>query len=116
MPKANVRKLVIPSPNRALTAHHYARHTDAMPPAVKSEPAAASPVAAFERSLDELEQIVQRMETGDLGLDDSLGAYERGVSLYRQCRSALDQAELRVKLLSDPLDPDAAQDFAADAP
>lgn len=87
-----------------------------MPPAAKSEPAHASPVADFERSLDELEQIVQRMETAELSLDDSLGAYERGVSLYRQCRGALDQAELRVKLLSDPLDPDSAQDFAADAP
>lgn len=86
-----------------------------MPPAVKSDPS-ASPVADFERSLDELEQIVQRMETGELSLDDSLGAYERGVSLYRQCRGALDQAELRVKLLSDPLDPDSVQDFAADAP
>lgn len=87
-----------------------------MSSAVKSDPATTSPVADFERSLDELELIVQRMEAGDLSLDDSLGAYERGVSLYRQCRSALDQAELRVKLLSDPLDPNGAQDFAADAP
>ena len=87
-----------------------------MPPAVKSDPTTASPVADFERSLDELEQIVQRMETGELSLDDSLSAYERGVSLYRQCRGALDQAELRVKLLSDPLDPDSAQDLAADEP
>ena len=87
-----------------------------MPAASKSDAVAANPVADFERSLDELEQIVQRMEKGDLSLDDSLSAYERGVSLYRQCRGALDQAELRVKLLSDPLDPDSAQDFPMDAP
>lgn len=105
-----------PSGLLRLTQGLHTRHTDDMPSASKSDTATTSPVADFERSLDELEQIVQRMEAGDLSLDDSLGAYERGVSLYRQCRGALDQAELRVKLLSDPLDPDSAQDFAADAP
>lgn len=75
-----------------------------------------SPVASFEHALDELESLVQRMETGDLALEDSLAAYERGIALYRQCRGALDQADLRVKLLSDPLAPDAAEDFNADAP
>jgi exodeoxyribonuclease VII small subunit len=70
-----------------------------------------STVAEFEHSLDELEQLVQRMEKGDLSLDDSLAAYERGVALYRNCQTALEQAELRVRLLSDPLDPDDAQAF-----
>jgi exodeoxyribonuclease VII small subunit len=70
-----------------------------------------SAVAEFERSLDELEQLVQRMEKGELSLDDSLQAYERGVALYRHCQTALEQAELRVRLLSDPLDPDAAEGF-----
>ena len=72
-----------------------------------------SAVAEFERSLDELEQLVQRMEKGDLSLDDSLQAYERGVALYRHCQTALEQAELRVRLLSDPLDPDGEEPFAA---
>ncbi len=70
-----------------------------------------SAVAEFERSLDELEQLVQRMEKGNLSLDDSLQAYERGIALYRNCQTALEQAELRVRLLSDPLDPDDAQAF-----
>jgi exodeoxyribonuclease VII small subunit len=70
-----------------------------------------SAVAEFERSLDELEQLVQRMEQGDLTLDDSLQAYERGVALYRNCQSALEQAELRVRLLSDPLEPERAEPF-----
>ena len=74
-----------------------------------------SPVAQFESSLDELEQLVQKMEKGDLSLDDSLAAYERGVGLYRQCQTALEQAELRVRLLSDPADPDSAQPFQPDA-
>jgi len=72
---------------------------------------AGNAVAQFERSLDELEGLVQKMEKGDLSLDESLKAYERGVNLYRHCQTALEQAELRVKLLSDPLDPDNAQPF-----
>ncbi|TWI10600.1 exodeoxyribonuclease VII small subunit [Aerolutibacter ruishenii] len=75
-----------------------------------SEP---SPVADFEASLDELEQLVEKMEHGDMSLEDSLAAYERGVGLYRRCQTALEQAELRVKLLSDPQDPASAEPFAA---
>lgn len=78
-----------------------------MPPP-ESNPSA---VAEFEASLDELEQLVQRMENGDLTLDDSLQAYERGIALYRNCQTALEQAELRVRLLSDPLDPEKAVPF-----
>lgn len=81
--------------------------------------AASSPppaVAAFEQSLDELEQLVARMEHGDMSLDDSLAAFERGVALYRQCQGALDQAELRVRKLLDPEAPDSAETFAADPP
>lgn len=69
------------------------------------------PVADFESALGELEALVGRMEEGELGLDESLGAFERGISLYRQCRSALDQAELKVRQLLDPLDPDSASPF-----
>lgn len=76
--------------------------------------ASNSPVANFEHALDELEMLVQRMETGDLALEDSLSAYERGIALYRQCRGALDHAELRVKQLADPLDPESAESFNPD--
>jgi exodeoxyribonuclease VII small subunit len=76
----------------------------------------ASRIAEFEHSLDELEQLVQRMEHGDLSLDESLKTYERGIALYRNCQSALEQAELRVKLLHDPEAPDDAQDFNPDTP
>jgi exodeoxyribonuclease VII small subunit len=68
-------------------------------------------VARFESALDELEQLVQKMEKGEQTLDESLAAYERGVALYRQCQGALEQAELRVKLLGDPQRPDKASDF-----
>ena len=75
-----------------------------------------SPVADFEQSLDALEQLVDKMEHGDMSLEDSLAAYERGVGLYRRCQTALEQAELRVRLLSDPQDPASAQPFAAIVP
>lgn len=71
----------------------------------------SSPVADFETSLDALEQLVERMERGELSLEESLAAYERGVGLYRRCQAALEQAELRVKLLSDPADPATAEPF-----
>ena len=71
----------------------------------------ASPVANFEASLEALEALVEQMERGEMSLEDSLAAYERGVGLYRHCQSALEQAELRVKLLSDPADPATAEPF-----
>ena len=73
----------------------------------------ASPVARFEHSLDELEQLVEKMEQGEMSLEVSLAAYERGVGLYRRCQAALEQAELRVRLLTDPDQPDNAQAFAS---
>ena len=72
----------------------------------------ASPVAHFEQSLDELEQLVEKMEHGEMSLEDSLAAYERGVGLYRRCQTALEQAELRVRRLSDPQNPESAEPFA----
>ena len=78
----------------------------------KKTPADASPVAHFEQSLDELELLVEKMEQGEMSLEDSLAAYERGVGLYRRCQAALEQAELRVRLLSDPDHPESAEPFA----
>ena len=78
-----------------------------------SDIAAASPVADFEQSLDALEQLVEKMEQGEMTLEESLAAYERGVGLYRRCQGALEQAELRVRLLSDPQSPGTAEPFDA---
>ncbi|HJR73274.1 MAG TPA: exodeoxyribonuclease VII small subunit [Luteimonas sp.] len=79
------------------------------------KPAEDSPVADFETSLDALEQLVEKMEHGEMSLEESLAAYERGVGLYRRCQQALEQAELRVRLLSDPADPAASEPFQPDA-
>ena len=74
-------------------------------------PPTESLVANFEQSLDALEHLVAKMELGQMSLEDSLAAYERGVGLYRRCQQALEQAELRVRLLSDPEQPDTAEPF-----
>ncbi len=80
-------------------------------PSKSAKPDDASPVANFEASLDLLEQLVEKMEHGEMSLEDSLAAYERGVGLYRRCQQALEQAELRVRLLSDPQQPERAEPF-----
>jgi exodeoxyribonuclease VII small subunit len=83
----------------------------------KHKPDAGIPqVAQFEHSLDELEQLVVRMEQGELSLDDSLQSFERGIALYRTCQGALDQAKLRVSELLDPAAPESARPFDPDTP
>jgi exodeoxyribonuclease VII small subunit len=62
--------------------------------------APASPQPDFETAMAELEALVQRMEGGELTLEDSLKEFERGVQLTRLCQDALKAAEQRVKLLS----------------
>ena len=68
----------------------------------------------FEAALEELEQLVARMEEGDLPLEESLKQFERGVTLTRQCQKALQDAEQKVEILLrkagapavEPFDPD----------
>lgn len=81
--------------------------TTVPPASPQAEGAPADPVSRFEASLKELEEIVARMERGDLPLEESLKLFERGVALTRECRNSLDSAELRVRNL---LQPDGADD------
>ena len=55
----------------------------------------------FESALKELENLVSKMEDGELSLDDSLKAFERGIELTRSCQSSLEKAELRIKMLTE---------------
>lgn len=55
--------------------------------------------ASFETAIGELEQIVTRLESGDLPLEDALNEFERGVQLARQGQVKLQQAEQRVQIL-----------------
>jgi exodeoxyribonuclease VII small subunit len=81
--------------------------------AKKTPPAAP---ADFEKALGELESLVERMEQGELSLESSLKEFERGIALARQCQQALQEAEQKVRLLTEsgeetPLDhPDVEGD------
>lgn len=78
------------------------------------KPSKDNQIASFEASLNELEQLVTRMEGGDLSLDESLKSFERGIALFRNCQGTLEQAELRVRQLLDPEDPDSAKPLEHD--
>ncbi len=65
----------------------------------KADPSAVAQTPRFEASLAELEAIVEKLERGDLSLDDSLKQFERGVQLTRACQTALTQAEQKVEIL-----------------
>ena len=53
----------------------------------------------FEKALEELEGIVEDLESGDLSLENSLKSFEKGIKLARQCQEQLSKAELQVQKL-----------------
>ena len=53
----------------------------------------------FEEALEELEQLVSSMEEGELSLEDSMKAFEKGIKLTRECQTALQKAEQKVQIL-----------------
>lgn len=59
---------------------------------------------SFERAIEEVETLVQRIERGEIGLEASLAAYQRGVTLLKKCRAVLDQTEQRITELSSALE------------
>lgn len=54
----------------------------------------------FEQSIDELEQIVNQLEKGELSLDESLKQFEKGIGLARRCQDVLTKAEQKIETLS----------------
>jgi exodeoxyribonuclease VII small subunit len=56
-------------------------------------------LSGLEKSLEELEALVVRLESGDLPLEQALKEFERGVKLTRQCQAALTEAEQKVEIL-----------------
>jgi exodeoxyribonuclease VII small subunit len=56
-------------------------------------------LGGLEKSLEELEALVARLEGGDLPLEQALKEFERGVKLTRQCQTALQEAEQKVEIL-----------------
>lgn len=108
---ATANTLAVASAPRAAAfpGAHHSLYTARMAKKTTETP---SPVVDFERSLDALEALVDKMEQGQMSLEDSLSAYEQSVGLYRRCQQALEEAELRVRLLSDPAQPENGEPFA----
>ncbi len=68
----------------------------------------------FEAALEELEGLVERMEAGELSLEESLKTYERGIELSRACQKSLDAAEQRIQILNEKDGATEIQSFQAD--
>lgn len=67
---------------------------------------------SFEDALSELEQLVTRLERGDISLEESLEAFERGVNLTRLCQKSLQEAEQKVQVLIEKNGTQALESFA----
>ncbi|MEA3237507.1 exodeoxyribonuclease VII small subunit [Pseudomonas mosselii] len=65
----------------------------------------------FEQSLADLQALVERLENGELSLEESLAAFEQGIALTRDCQGALAQAEQKVQILLERDGELAAQPF-----
>lgn len=91
------RKTQSASPDDPQTAHPAADPTAPEPTPAED---AGRDSLQFEQSLNELESLVEKLETGELSLEESLQTFERGVRLSRICQRALDAAEQRVERLS----------------
>lgn len=78
------------------------------------------PIDLFEQLVQEVETIVQRLESGELPLAEAIREYQRGIELIRHCNAILDQAELQISQLrlggptSDIGSATEALDFAGD--
>ncbi|HHJ17432.1 MAG TPA: exodeoxyribonuclease VII small subunit [Gammaproteobacteria bacterium] len=69
----------------------------------------------FETALAELEALVEKMEQGELSLDESLQQFERGVQLTRSCQQALKDAEQKVQVLLQKDGQETLEPFDSDA-
>ncbi len=70
---------------------------------------------SFEEAIAELETLVEQLESGELSLDESLKTFEKGIALTRVTQQALETAEQKVRILSEPLSEDSEpEDFEHD--
>lgn len=70
----------------------------------------------FEAAMSELETLVERLEHGELPLEESLAAFERGVTLTRACQSALKEAEQKVEILLKRAGETRVEEFGPEDP
>lgn len=76
--------------------------------------AKANPIKHFEQNLQELETLVEALESGDLSLEESLNHFEKGVKKTQACQEALAAAEQKVKILTEASDGLTLEDFKQD--
>jgi len=69
----------------------------------------------LEKSLSNLEELVEELESGDLSLEKAMKKFEEGIKLTRGCQAALKEAEQKVQILLAGADGDQLQDFEADS-
>lgn len=69
---------------------------------------------AFESALGELEKLVEKMERGDVSLEESLRMFERGVELARHCQTALRDAENKIQVLMEKNGQQVLDDLVSD--
>lgn len=67
----------------------------------EKSPLITLPLPSFESALAELESIVSVMDAGQMPLQESLSAYQRGVALLRQCQATLNAAEQQIRILDN---------------
>ena len=65
---------------------------------------------SFEQSLEGLEGIVEKLESGELPLDESLTLFEDGVKIYKECKTQLEKAEKKISKLNDSLKEEEVSD------
>ena len=65
-----------------------------------SKPELSVDELSYEQAVERLEALVERIESGEIGLEDSIRAYEQGVALLGRCRRVLDDVEQRIEQLS----------------
>jgi exodeoxyribonuclease VII small subunit len=70
---------------------------------VSLKSAATTQTVPFEASMSEIEALVRQIESGELSLEDSVKAYQRGASLVKQCRETLSAVEQQIQVLEGDL-------------
>ena len=83
-----------------------AKKTQSKPPSVEK--------LSFEDAMGELEQLVEQIESGEIGLEEALKRYERGIALIKRCRTVLDSAEQRIAELTTDAEGQLQADEDAD--
>ncbi len=71
-------------------------------------------VINFEKTFTELEELVKKMERGDLSLEESLKYFERGILLTKNCQQALNKAEQKVRILLEKNNKNNLESFGSD--